>query len=806
MLFPSKNKEPASKMKSLLSICFIILLTLGYVLHNHPAQANEIQQITLTASASSQISGLGPSNAVDQDVNTFWSSNVHSSANFTEWLSITFGQLWTIVGAQLTPRFYLDSSLGYPIDYRIEYTLDGSTWNPISGANYSNQPIPSDVVTHYFSEEIQAQGIRVVATELGVDNYGDHYFQLAEFSPVLLSASKEVDLGQVAHLDGVQITPRFGMDEYCYPIDYYFEYSYDEDGTYWFPLSGAVFEDQPEPTGSITHNFDARVLARRIRLVATKYGPDGSTEEDFQLIEVQPVTGTAQFPFETSNDEYYDARLNMLWAVYGNFWDGSAATYTFGNEPAWYEWVSLKYGWSESTRSQLNYLRNNLLAPWPQSSDGYIWSWSTQEKWPTGEGSYHQENNSKYILGAWRIWCWTRDDEFFEQIDPSSTGDAPRPDVSAGKTVKEKLREAMRYLEESLQGQLGGIPIEDNGMGNTGRPDGEPTNYWDNWPFGYYNAYDSIYYYAALEAMAQMELYWGNPNRAAELRNLAEGCKEDYFNKFWNSTRGRFIACIDKDGSSWDFGGTFHNLEALAYGLGDQSKADSIFSWLDGTRIIPGDTSTGTDIYKWKFAPRSNTLKVESIGPPYWWFSINGAISVESNAQWDIHLENGGAIFYTSFYDLMARLQWLGPDSALERLNVILDEFKTDQLRRDPNVWQLGIIGEFPESGLVPCFLVYGFAGIEPDVHGLQIHPQLPSTWDHLTVQGVKWAGCDLTITVFHDQVEIVSSSTSSGVLYIGNESLSPGEQTTVNLEQNGVLLALEPYGPTALKGWELYE
>lgn len=621
-----------------------------------------------------------------------------------------------------------------------------------------------------------------------------------------VSATREIDLGEVAHLDGFQMTPLFGTDDYCYPVDYYFEYSYDENGTYWFPLSGAEYDNQPEPTETIVLDFDADVLARRVRIVATELGPVGCTSQDFQLMDMEALTGSEVFPFQTSNNEFYDAQLNMLWAIYGDFRDNTSVTYDFGNEPAWYEWMSLKYGWSETTGDFLNILRDQRILIWPQSSDGYVWSWSTQEKWPTGDGSYHQENNAKYILGAWRIWSWTRDDSFFDQVDGSVVPDAPRPDVSQGRTVKQKLREAMRYIEESLQGNLGGIQIEDNGMSNTGRPSGEPTNYWDNWPFGYYDAYTNIYYYACLEAMAQMETCWGNETRANELRSRQVTCRQDYFEKFWDSSKGRFIACIDKDGTRWDFGGAFHNLEALAYDLGDQAKADLIFSWLDGTRTVPGDTSTGSDIYTWGFAPRANTLKIESIGPPYWWFDLNGAISVESNARWDMHLENGGAIFYTSYYDLMARLRWLGPDNALERLNAILDEFKTDQLRRDPNTWQLGIIGEYPESGLVPCFLVYGFAGIEPDIEGLHINPKIPSTWNYLSVRGVKWAGQNLSIKVFHDHVEINSATSNTRDLYVGTRVLSPGSRISADIRSDGVLLALQPYALSTSDKWRLYK
>ena len=57
----------------------------------------------------------------------------------------------------------------------------------------------------------------------------------------------------------------------------------------------------------------------------------------------------------------------------------------------------------------------------------------------------------------------------------------------------------------------------------------------------------------------------------------------------------------------------FQNLEAIANGLGDSTKANDIFDWLDGNRTITGDTSTGSDIYYWKFASRTNSKAIESV-------------------------------------------------------------------------------------------------------------------------------------------------------------------------------------------------
>lgn len=615
-----------------------------------------------------------------------------------------------------------------------------------------------------------------------------------------------IEFAATGMLAGVRLTPRFfDGNATAFPRDYHIEYSYDADGSRWFPVPGATYADVSVPGGPVTHWFAGQVPARRIRVTATDLRQDILGKFVAQVAEVEALAGENAPPFAIEGDADLADQLNVMWAIYGSVSDGSAAVYTFGSEPAYHEWMAVKYAWSSTTTALLGTLQNERILTWPLSNDGYVWSWTNQEPWPGTPPAYHNENNAKYILGAWRAWTWQRDDAWFDAVDTDTIANPalpPRPgmsDISGGMTLRAKLRLAMAYLEQELQGDLGGITIEDNGMDNTGTIDGDPTNYWDNWKFGYKNAYDNIYYYAALEAMAQLEESWGDPNRAAQLRSYRAGCHADYHDTFWSAAKGRYICTIDKDGTAWDFGATFLNLEALTYGLGDAAAATEIFEWLDGDRVIAGETSTGGDIYHWSFAPRSNTIAVESIGPPYWWADGDGAIDLDTNARWPVHLENGGAIFYVSFYDLIARLRYQGPDAALARLQQIVAEFEVDQLRRDPTApgggpWQLGIIGEFPESGLVPCALVYGFAGLHPAGIGLWIVPHLPATWSALTVRDVAWAGARLDVTVTPMNVTVHSQPEGASTIYKHHVPIEPGATFTFTCdERHPVLLQTAP-------------
>jgi hypothetical protein len=430
-----------------------------------------------------------------------------------------------------------------------------------------------------------------------------------------------------------------------------------------------------------------------------------------------------------------------MWLLYGESTSGDVVR--FGNEPAYFEWMGLKIMWTNDMKYKEEF--KNKLINFPVSSNGYVWSWTNQERWPTPpEEAFHFDNNPKYILGVYRYLMWTRDLSILNMTD------------ERGYTVLGKLRLAMHYMLTTLHGGSEGILIIDNGE-NNGTVKGLPSNYWDNLRFGYKDAYDSIYFFASLKAMKDIEQMLGNVEEATKYDELIQKSRSSYDKNFWDDKKGRYIGCVDVEGHKWDFGFTFLNLEALAYGLGNKTKANLILSWLDGKRIINGDTSIGKDIYFFRIAPRSTTKAIESEGPPYWWYSLGGKISVGpgGNANFGHHLENGGAIFYVSFYDIIARIKYVGSDNAFDRFLTILNEFKIDKLRNRNMGWTLGITGTFPESGLVPTVFLYGFMGIDATIDGLSIRPSLPSTIQFAKVNNLMYHGKIYNITVYRDKIEI---------------------------------------------------
>ena len=241
------------------------------------------------------------------------------------------------------------------------------------------------------------------------------------------------------------------------------------------------------------------------------------------------------------------------------------------------------------------------------------------------------------------------------------------------------------------------------------------------------------------------------PSSADDLAQLADAVKANAGKFFWNKGEGRFIGWQDIEGARHDYGFVFVNMEAIAYGFATPEQSRQIYDWLDGRRTVAGDTSQGADIYRWRFASRATTRRNTQ---DYVW-----PWSAPQSIPWGDQIQDGGAVLGFSYYDLMARIQTLGPDDAWKRLRAILAWFREVQneggyrayyAKPGRGVLQgggppggLGMDQEFLESVLVPQVMLYGFLGFQPNADGYTVSPRLPKDWPSLTVTGIH----------YHDQV-----------------------------------------------------
>ena len=190
--------------------------------------------------------------------------------------------------------------------------------------------------------------------------------------------------------------------------------------------------------------------------------------------------------------------------------------------------------------------------------------------------------------------------------------------------------------------------------------------------------------------------------------------------------------------------------------------------WISGKRIVEGDTSTGEDIYHWRFAPRATTLRnIDWYGQG--WTDPEGI-------PWGGQIQDGGAVLGFSFFDLWARLHVLGADDAWKRLSRILqwqDEINAAGGYREyyqggekgsmqgcGTPGGLGIDCEFFESSLLPSILVYGFMGLNPNGLELRIHPNLPADRSQMGVRNLLYHNCKLDILVSSKSITVVLNDT----------------------------------------------
>lgn len=283
---------------------------------------------------------------------------------------------------------------------------------------------------------------------------------------------------------------------------------------------------------------------------------------------------------------------------------------------------------------------------------------------------------------------------------------------------------------------------------------------------------------------------------------------------FWSEETGRFVGGYAEAENKWyDYGYTMWNMEAIYYGIATQAQTKSIMDWISGKRTVEMDKygSQGEDIYFYEFAPRVNTYSAENQND----ISIfNGSYQNRACVYGETQVQNGGAVMYTSFFDLMSRISAYGADDAYARLKAIkawyMDiydyyvESKNYNKNPDRFYWDyyeneqwdangdgrgdyyalqngikgsrerssgpngvMGIDGEFLESFLMVSAIPYGFFGIDT-AYGdtLKIAPSLPKGLTYWGMENLSYNRVKYDLTVFANSVRIDAvRGDASGIL-----------------------------------------
>ena len=498
-------------------------------------------------------------------------------------------------------------------------------------------------------------------------------------------------------------------------------------------------------------------------------------------IELMPHSDelSEQFPSFFSSDAKIDKALNAFLLSH-NF------NFGVGTNPDWKDWHTLQLSWTANHQAEIQRLQ---FLGYKMADDGYLYCWGSDPGWPfpykddnkDGKNDYdtrHATTNPCFVLGAWREYCWNPDSDYLAKLMP-------------------RVRRAMEFMLKECDGDRG--ILINKFRGHEGRDGDIGSNYWDISPFGWKDAFTNAHYYPSIEAMAQLEeAVLRDPKVAAQLKGaspaprdpafyseLAGTVRKSYNDTFWLSDKGRYSGCVDKDGVTHDYGFTYVNLPAMANGLATAEQVKRVYNWME-----TGVTSTGkADTYsRWVFAPRACTVHIPKRDEPQtpvpsWWCLVWNGTSYEEQCQ------DGGAILYTSFHDILARARFLGVDNAWDRFTAILDRYaEPDHLSGGNPLYlgestqggpggtagAVGVEGEFPESGLVPVSFLYAFLGIDADIDGLKIRPNLPNALNYAGVRHLKYRGKLYDVRVTNSSVEI--TCTTKGHERTISRDLAPGE------------------------------
>ncbi len=364
-----------------------------------------------------------------------------------------------------------------------------------------------------------------------------------------------------------------------------------------------------------------------------------------------------------------------------------------------------------------------------------------------------------------------------------------------------------------------GIVLDSRGRTTNGH--GIGNGYWDILAFPGVDFYSNVYYYKALKAMAYLEkvaednhidvgdvtVYAGKNDGTKEtyaetsqtLEALAEQTKAKIQTYFWNEKTGRFHMGYNLDDPNHekpiDYGYVIFNEEAIVAGIPTAEQEKSIMSWVNGDRTVAGDTSQGADIYKFRFAPRTSTLRNDK--QYFWgWSSLNVPFGTQ--------VQDGGAVLYTSFYDLLARIKVLGVENAWTRFNEIrawYEEVKAaggegtrfyreyyENLYDDELSLQgggtsggLGLDEEFLENAILYATVPYGFFGLGSDgVGSLNVAPNLPEAQKFWEIENLMFNGVKYDLRITNTSVELWEVRGANSGMTFTAKFKKPGGKFTV--------------------------
>ena len=460
-------------------------------------------------------------------------------------------------------------------------------------------------------------------------------------------------------------------------------------------------------------------------------------------------------------DEDVAAALTEMLREFGNSRE-PACTY-----PDWAEWISTIRAWQDDSYIGIEKV---LVNSYYQRPDGYVYTWGGISGWPFPDGydtNHYIMTSANLINETYNYYVYDGDENFLNSsID--------------------RARLAMNFLLNQFDTNYNLFRIDHPHHNGAAR--GVGSNYWDIVPYGNLSAYDNIYAYQALVRMSEIERKLGNIDRADELSDYASKLKKAYNELFWAGDH--YIQVIDANGQKHDYGCVYLNLEAITYGLADESRAKTILDFMSNTVTSSGEADVFSEFV---FAPRVTMYHNPSLDEGGWYCCVWPGGDAFGSEQ----IQNGGTIFYIAYYELMSRIKAYGADNTYDRLKEIIARYNVEHLQggtlatgevnQHHTSGLVGCWGEFPENGLVPVAAKNGFMGISADMQGLDITPNMPSSgMTSLTVNRMNYHSMHLDITTTATSVRIKATKNDNKYndWVINGQPVSGNFDVTVDIKE----------------------
>ena len=133
------------------------------------------------ATASSQLPNWDPANAINGNEADAYSSQGSTQPDTIQWWQVTIAGPVTIHKIRIRPRAYGSKIYAFPVNFELQYSTDnGKNFVTIPGQSFTNYPVTSDWQDFSFNPIPNVTNIRIYASRLSPDDYGNYYLQLAE--------------------------------------------------------------------------------------------------------------------------------------------------------------------------------------------------------------------------------------------------------------------------------------------------------------------------------------------------------------------------------------------------------------------------------------------------------------------------------------------------------------------------------------------------------------------------------------------------------------------------------------------------